>query len=115
MSIRPLTDTLRYLQGGTFLDEASEQLAELVSAVDATGKGGKITLEISVKKMSKGACGVVGKIRLSKPLEAPDATLMFPTPEGNLLTEDPRQQKLELKNVNAEVKSDLKIAGASQS
>lgn len=111
--IRPITDTLRYLQGGTFIDSASEQLAELVSAVDATGKSGKITLEISVKKMSKGACGVIGKIRLSKPAEAPDATLMFPSPEGNLLTEDPRQQKLELKQVPVAAPEPLKQTGAN--
>lgn len=113
MAARPITDTLRYLQGGTFMDEASEQLAELVSAVNSTGKGGKITLEISVKKMSKGACGVIGKIKLSKPLEAPDATLMFPTPEGNLLTEDPRQSKLELKQVPAATPAPLKQAGVN--
>lgn len=107
---RPLADTLRYLQGGTFLDDASAQLAELVSAVDSTGKAGTITLEISVKKMSKGAMGVIGKIKLRKPMEAPDATLMFPTPEGNLLTEDPRQQRLELKQV-ATAPTELKQAG----
>ena len=112
MAVRPITDTLRYLQGGSFIDMASEQLAELVSAVDATGKGGKITLEISVRKMSKGACGVRGKIKLSKPMEAPDDTLMFPTPEGNLLTQDPRQQSLELKEVPAASAQPLKQVGA---
>ena len=35
---RPITETLRNLQGGSFLDDASEQLAELVRAVSATGK-----------------------------------------------------------------------------
>ena len=42
---RPITDTLRFLQGGTFLDEASDAMAELVSAVDSTGKGGEITIK----------------------------------------------------------------------
>lgn len=32
MSIRPITDTLRLLQGGVFLDECSELLAEVVRA-----------------------------------------------------------------------------------
>lgn len=109
---RIITDSLRHLQGGTFLEEASEQLAELVSAVDNTGKAGTITLVISVKKMSKGAMGVTGQIKLRKPQEAPDATLMFPTPEGNLLTEDPRQQKLALKTVEASTPTELKQVGA---
>lgn len=108
---RPIVDSLRHLQGGTFLDEASDRLAELVSAVDNTGKAGKITLEISVKKLSKGAMAVVGKISLCAPQEAPESTLMFPTPEGNLLTEDPRQQKLTLKTVEAMMPVELKQVG----
>ncbi|MFA6904365.1 MAG: hypothetical protein WC236_14920 [Gallionellaceae bacterium] len=110
---KPITDTLRFLQSGTFIDNASAQLAELVSAVNATGKGGKITLVISVKKMSKGACGVTAEIKLSKPHEAPDATLMFPTEEGDLLTEDPRQQKLELKQVVTGNAAPLKAVGGA--
>lgn len=35
---KPIQDTLRHLAGGTFLDDAGAKLAELVSAVDATGK-----------------------------------------------------------------------------
>ena len=43
MSIRPITDTLRQLQGGQFIDECSEQLAALVKGVDETGKAGLLT------------------------------------------------------------------------
>lgn len=110
---RPITDTLRFLQGGTFLDEASDAMAELVSAVDSTGKGGEITIKINVKKMSKGAMGVTGKLTMKKPHEAPDATLMFPTPEGDLLTQDPRQQNLELKTIAAAPAIPLKQVGAN--
>lgn len=101
MAVRPITDTIRHIRGGEFIDEASDALAELVRAVEATGKGGKVVLEISVKKMSRDANGVSGKVKLSKPFEAPESTLMFPTPEGNLLTEHPLQQKLPLVQVAA--------------
>lgn len=101
---KPIHETLRHLMGGTFLD--------LVAAVDSTGKAGKITLTISIKKSTKAAMAVVGDIKMSKPTEAPDATLMFATPEGNLLTEDPRQQKLELKAVAAQTPAELKQVGA---
>ena len=96
---KPIHETLKHLQGGTFLDEAGDRLAELVAAVDSTGKGGTITLKISVKKSTKSCMSVIGDIRMTKPQEAPDATLMFPTPEGALLLNDPRQQSLELKQV----------------
>lgn len=96
---KPIHETLKHLAGGTFLIEAGDKLAELVAAVDATGKGGTITMKISIKKSTKSAMQVIGNITMSKPQEAPDATLMFPTPEGNLLLNDPRQQSLELKTV----------------
>jgi hypothetical protein len=108
---KPIHETLRHLAGGTFLDEAGDKLAELVAAVDSTGKAGTITLKISVKKSTKSAMQVVGNITMSKPQEAPDATLMFPTPEGNLLLNDPRQQNLELKAVTTQTPSELKQVG----
>ncbi len=110
---RSIIDTIRHLHGGTFLDLASDSLAELVSAVDSTGKPGEITIKINVKKMSKGAMGVIGKLSLRKPQEAPDATLMFPTPDGDLLTQDPRQQNLELRTVPAQAETQLKKVGAN--
>lgn len=108
---KPIHETLRHLMGGTFLDEAGEKLAELVAAVDSTGKAGKITLTIAIKKSTKAAMAVVGDIKLNKPTEAPDATLPFATPEGALLTEDPRQQRLELKTVAAQTPAELKQVG----
>ena len=37
MSVRPITDTLRLLQGGTFLDQCSDTLAQVVKGVEDTG------------------------------------------------------------------------------
>ena len=44
MSARPITDTLRHIGGGVFIDTASDRMAELVNAVDEPGKAGKLTL-----------------------------------------------------------------------
>ena len=41
MSSRPLTDTLRHIGGGVFIDTASDKMAELVTAVDQSGKAEK--------------------------------------------------------------------------
>ena len=49
--VRPITDTLRALRNGHFIDEASEDLARIVNAVSETGKSGKLTIEITVKKL----------------------------------------------------------------
>lgn len=52
MSARPITDTLRHIGGGVFIDVASDKLAELVAAVDTSGKSGKIDLTKTFRRSS---------------------------------------------------------------
>jgi hypothetical protein len=66
MAIRPITDTLRMIDSGVFVDIASEKLNQLIKRVDDTGKSGKLTI----------------------------------TPEFNFSTENPNQQKLDLRQVD---------------
>ena len=100
MNSRPITDTLRHLGGGVFIDTASDKMAELVAAVDASGKTGKLTLEVKVKKATRGgAMHITGTMRLTKPADEPMEAMLFATPEGNLVVDDPRQKKLDLKSV----------------
>ena len=79
MSVRPITDTLRHIGGGVFIDTASDKLSELVAAVDSSGKAGRIDLTISVKKATRGgAMHITGKVKLTKPAEEPmEAMLWF--------------------------------------
>lgn len=101
MSIRPITDTLRHIGGGVFIDTASDKLAELVAAVDSTGKAGSIDLKIKVKKATRGgAMHITGAVKVTKPAEDPMEAMLFATPEGNLVADDPHQQKLDLKSVS---------------
>jgi hypothetical protein len=100
MSTRPITDTLRHIGGGVFIDTASDKMAELVAAVDSTGRAGKLTLEVKVKKATRGgAMHITGTYKLTKPAEEPMEAMLFATPEGNLVADDPHQQKLDLKPV----------------
>jgi hypothetical protein len=92
---------LRHIGGGFFLDAASDKMAELVSAVGESGKSGKITLEITVKKATRGgAMLLTGKVRMTKPAEEAMEAMLFATPEGNLVADDPNQQKLDLRQVD---------------
>lgn len=94
---RPITDTLRHIGGGVFIDTASNKLAELVAAVDASGKSGRIDLSIAVKKATRGgAMHITGRIKLTKPTEDAMEAMLFATPEGNLVTDDPHQRSLAL-------------------
>jgi hypothetical protein len=98
---RPITDTLRHIGAGVFLDTASDGLAELVSAVDASGKAGKIIMEVTVKKATRGgAMTITGKVKVNKPAEEPMEALLFATPDGNLVADDPNQMNLNLKAVD---------------
>lgn len=104
-----ILETCRNIGGGRFIDEASEKLAELIRAVNESGRTGKVELIIGVKKATRGgAMHVTGKVKLTKPAEEPMEAMLFSDEEGRLLTEDPKQQKLDLRVVeekSAEIKT----------
>ena len=97
---RPFHDFLREHRGGLTHDELSDALQELVAAVTAEGKAGKLTLVIGIKPMGKGdGLEVTAEIKLVPPKETPGAAIFFASPENNLVRQDPRQQTLELREI----------------
>jgi hypothetical protein len=100
MSVRPLTDTLRLLDAGAFLDLASENMNNLVKRVEETGKAGKLVITIDVKRASAGAMAITPHVSAKIPEPKPDATLLWSTVEGNLTVDNPSQQKLDLRSVD---------------
>lgn len=95
-----ILETCRHIGGGTFIDQASDKLAELIRAVNESGRAGKIDLTISVKKATRGgAMHISGKVKLTKPAEEPMEAMLFSTEDGRLLSEDPHQAKLDLRAV----------------
>jgi len=109
---RPFQETLHNINNGTLLHDAAEAMAELVLAVDSTGKAGKIIIEINVRKATARTMAVVGKVTVKKPQEPLLESLLFPTADGNLLTEDPAQMKLPLKAINTPSAADLTLAAS---
>lgn len=93
---KPIIDTLRLLQGGTFLEECSDKLAEIVKGVDETGKAGKLTITLDIKKVGA-TVGVTAKVSDKTPEEAPDPDYFYPTVEGNLSLNNPNQRSLDLR------------------
>ncbi|GAA5231785.1 hypothetical protein FOZ76_14610 [Verticiella sediminum] len=93
-------DTLRHVRGGMLLDEAAQALANVVMAVESTGKDGELTIKLKVKRLSRsGAIEIIDTLTHKAPQEERLTTMFYPTPEGNLLTQDPRQQHLDLHSV----------------
>jgi len=85
---RPITDLLRDLRNGLLLDDLANQMQELVTAVEHTGKGGSLTLKLDVKPFEKHGGAMVVKDTIS------GGTVLFATPEGNLQRNNPRQDDL---------------------
>ncbi len=94
------------------LDVAGAKLAEVIAAVVANNKAGSLTLKIDIKPSTAGALAVKAEVAIKKPKGLPPESLLWPTPEGNLLADDPRQTKLELKPVAAEPSRELKTITA---
>lgn len=95
---KPITDTLRMLQGGAFNAECGERFADMLKGVEETGKAGKLTITIDVKKAGA-AVSVLAKVTDKTPEEQADADLFWATVEGNLSLDNPAQRKLDLQPV----------------
>lgn len=99
MSVRPITDTLRMIDAGVFVDIASDKLNQLIKRVEDTGKAGKLTITLDIKPARPGALNIVPTVVAKAPEPKADPTLLWVTPEGNLTVENPNQQKLDLRQV----------------
>lgn len=79
------------------MDEAGAKFSELVQAVTNHQKAGTLTLKIAIKPSTAGAMAVKADVAIKKPQGLPPESLLWATPEGNLIAEDPRQTKFDLK------------------
>ena len=100
MSVRPITDTLRHIGGGVFIDQASDKLAGRQRSGRQRQRRRHDHHDRREEGDPRGAMHIGGKITLKKPAEDPMEAMLFATPEGNLIADDPRQQKLDLKRVD---------------
>jgi len=94
--MRLITDILREYRNGRAADVASRKMAELVQAVDETGKSGTLTITFKVKPEKGGgsqktiACDVKAKMPES---DLPEA-VFFSDEKGDLHRSDPTQREM---------------------
>lgn len=112
---KPLNENLRDVRIETedgdllpVMDVAGAKLSELIAAVTANNKAGTLTLKIGLKPSTAGTLAVKAEVSINKPKGMPAESLLWATPENNLIGEDPRQTKLELKPVAVEPVRELK-------
>jgi hypothetical protein len=99
--IRPFIDLLREVEHGSFLDELTVEQNKLVDLIGLTNKGGKITITLDYKPEGKGQMSINADFKVKSPTISRGKTLMYVTPENNLLREHPKQQKLPLVAINS--------------
>jgi len=87
--------TLSTLRYGQTQYELSEELHNAVRRAIYTGKVAEITLKLKIKPEANGAqVFITDEIKSKIPQFTREQTILFPTPEGNLIREDPRQTTL---------------------
>lgn len=97
---RPFMDFLRELRGGQTHDDLSDALQELVAEVTDLSRAGTLTLTLTIKPLGKGDGVQVGAdVKVKPPKSAPGVSIFFPTPENNLVRNDPRQKTMELREI----------------
>jgi hypothetical protein len=112
---KPLNENLTSVrvetEGGDLLpimDVAGAKFSELINAVDQHQKAGTLTLKITIKPSTAGAMAVKADVSIIKPKGQLPESLLWATPEGNLVGQDPRQTKLDLKAVASDPVRELK-------
>lgn len=99
---RPIFETLREIRAGGLLNEATEALAELVHAVNETGKSGEIAIRLKLKLANRGSSTMIVDADVKKTIPEPDreVAFFFPTKDGGLSKQDPNQIPLGLRPVS---------------
>jgi hypothetical protein len=93
-------DFLREHRAGATHAELTEAMRALTLAVGEERRAGKITLTITLKPLAKGdGLEAHADVKLAAPAPVPGVSIFYPTPEGNLVRQDPRQQSMELREI----------------
>lgn len=113
--VRPFTEFLHLQRGGSLHVELGEALNDVVEAVTETGKGGKVTLTITVKPIGKSSHGqlmVTDAVKVTLPEGERGESIFFADDDHNLVRDNPNQPEIPgLREVPRPAQKDL-AAGA---
>jgi hypothetical protein len=101
--VRPFAAVLTELAKGQIHADASEQLHDLVDAVQEHGKKGTLTIRIEVAPIARDDTSVLvvkGSVESRAP-KSPPSSAYFVDGTGNLSRRDPRQTELPLEVVGS--------------
>ncbi|MGZ8213517.1 MAG: hypothetical protein ACXWTP_03340 [Methylosarcina sp.] len=104
--------TITNLRHGETQSELSAELHSAVQAAIDTGKTAELTLTIKIKPEANGRqIFISDKISAKIPTLPREQTILFPTKDGNLQRDDPRQMSIPgLRTIEAEKPTEFKTA-----
>ena len=99
--MRLITDVLRDIRRGRPVEEATQALADVVRAVDETGKSGSVTITLTIKPAKHGGPEktLVAEVKAKKPIAEIAPAIFFSDESGDLHRVDPRQEEMPLDEV----------------
>lgn len=105
--MRLITDILREIRKGRPVEEATAALADVVKAVDDTGKPGSVTIVLTVKPAKHGGPEktLIAEVKSKKPIADIAPAVFFSDDEGDLFRVDPRQEEMELREADPTVRA----------
>jgi hypothetical protein len=113
--MRLFADVLRDMRGGVSHDELSEALAALVRACVETGRGGEVVYTLSIKPTkSAEAVEISDKIGIKEPRNERGSSLFFVTANGDLSRNNPKQERLDLREVPTAHATPRDVSGGVQ-
>lgn len=94
--MRPITDVLRDIRRGRAVEQATRLLAEVVRAVDETGKAGTVTITLTVKPEKGGGSQktIIAAVKAKKPEGDIPEAVFFSDADGDLHRADPAQNEM---------------------
>lgn len=104
----PFSQQIAFLGRGSTDAEVTEALVQVVRAVRETRKAGHVTLKLAIRmadKRTEDAIRITPQITKKVPELESEETIMYSTYDGDLLRDDPRQEKLDLRDVSAQFKA----------
>jgi len=99
--MRLITDVLRDIRKGRPVEEATNALADVVKAVDETGKEGSVTITLKIRSSKHGGPEktIIAEVKSKKPIADIAPAVFFSDVDGDLHRVDPRQEEMPLGEV----------------
>ncbi len=93
IGIRPFGEVLLDLAGGDLEKKLTAELADVVRAVEETGKNGNLTIKLIVARDAK-VLRITCESKTTIPKESVEATAFFTDERGGLHKDNPRQSTI---------------------